>query len=293
MAKPQFMIICFGLILIICVALLIGNSNKSYLESFIGWNGNNPPLNYFEQKFYEIDNYVYENLTDFEGDFAEDHNTIKNNIMSFLNRARTEIIINKKYFIGLSIFKIPNSTQYDIDNKQNLREYLNYVIKNKNFSNKYNETINTVIEKIDKLPTAYELPQNEFQKQFDEINYYIQTRVGDDSEFQKSYKTTSENIMTFLNAAKAAAKLSPPDITALIVPNSNEYNIINKPQNLKEYLNYVIAKDFDEKYVKIFEEIIAKIDGLSVDKINENVSDYSVYETLFGSVTNNFAIIRI
>ena len=287
------MIICFGLILIICVALLIGNSNKSYLESFIGWNGNNPPLNYFEQKFYEIDNYVYENLTDFEGDFAEDHNTIKNNIMSFLNRARTEIIINKKYFIGLSIFKIPNSTQYDIDNKQNLREYLNYVIKNKNFSNKYNETINTVIEKIDKLPTAYELPQNEFQKQFDEINYYIQTRVGDDSEFQKSYKTTSENIMTFLNAAKAAAKLSPPDITALIVPNSNEYNIINKPQNLKEYLNYVIAKDFDEKYVKIFEEIIAKIDGLSVDKINENVSDYSVYETLFGSVTNNFAIIRI
>ena len=275
------------------MALLIGNSNKSYLESFIGWNGNNPPLNYFEQQFYEIDNYVYENLTDFEGDFAEDHNTIKNDIMSFLNRARTEIIINKKYFIGLSIFKIPNSTQYDIDNKQNLREYLNYVIKNKNFSNKYNETINAVIEKIDKMPTAYELPQNEFQKQFDEINYYIQTRVGDDSEFQKSHKTTSENIMTFLNAAKAAAKLSPPDITALIVPNSNEYNIINKPQNLKEYLNYVIAKDFDEKYVKIFEEIIAKIDGLSVDKINENVSDYSVYETLFGSVTNNFAIIRI
>ena len=55
----------------------------------------------------------------------------------------------------------------------------------------------------------------------------------------------------------------------------------------------VMITFFDEKYVKIFEEIIAKIDGLSVDKINENVSDYSVYETLFGSVTNNFAIIRI
>lgn len=284
------MIICFGLILIICVALMIGDSKDNNLESFIGWDENNPPLNYFEQKFYEIDDYVYENLTDFEGNFAEDHKTIKNNIMNFLNRARTEIIINKRYFIGLSIFKIPNSTQYDMDNKQNLREYLNYVINNKTFSNKHDEIIKTVIRKIDELPTAYELPQNEFQRQFDEMDYYVQIRIGENSEFKKSHTTTSSNIMIFLNAAKAAAKLSPPDMSVLIIPGSNEYNMINKPQNLKAYLNHVIGKDLNEKYDKIITKIITKIDRLSVDKANVKVSDYSVYETLFGSVTNNFAI---